>query len=377
MIPTLLAVIPQPDPTPLAAPAALLWFLLILTFFLHLLPMNFVLGGSIVALVARIRAARPGGEHSRELVRYFAKGMPIAVAAAVSFGVAPLLFVQALYGRLFFPSSVLMAWFWFAVIPLLMLAYYGTYLLAFQPHRLGGSTGLVAWTTAIFFVVIAFLYTSNMTLMLRPDAWVERYARSAAGLQLNLDDPTLWPRFLHMLFGALAVTGIAVAHYGLWRRRRDADPAFGSWAMKHGALWFCIPTGINILWGMWWLVALPKDVMLRFMGKDMFATATLGLGILLGLASLFLLALAVYAPRPEKLVRIGSVAVLLTLVLMILSRDQVRRGMLEAAGFEANPWVQPQWGPIALFALLLAGAVGAVAWMVLAYARSGPGRAEG
>ncbi len=377
MIPTLLAAIPQLDPTPLAAPAALLWFLLILTFFLHLLPMNFVLGGSIVALVARVRAARPGGEHSRELARYFAKGMPIAVAAAVTFGVAPLLFVQALYGRLFFPASVLMAWFWFAVIPLLMLAYYGTYLLAYQPHRLGGATGLVAWTTAIFFVVIGFLYTNNMTLMLRPDAWVEKYARSAAGLQLNLDDPTLWPRFLHMLFGALAVTGIAVAHYGLWRRRRDADPAFGSWAMKHGALWFCIPTGINILWGMWWLIALPKDVMLRFMGKDMFATATLGLGILLGLASLFLMALAIYAPRPEKLVRIGSVAVLLTLVLMILSRDQVRRGALEAAGFEANPWVEPQWGLILLFALLLAGAVGAVVWMALAYARSGPGRAEG
>ncbi|MCU0253158.1 MAG: hypothetical protein MUE47_01335, partial [Acidobacteria bacterium] len=144
--------------------------------------------------------------------------------------------------------------------------------------------------------------------------------------------------------------------------------------MKHGALWFCIPTGINILWGMWWLIALPKDVMLRFMGKDMFATATLGLGILLGLASLFLLALAVYAPRPEKLVRIGSVAVLLTLVLMILSRDQVRRGMLEAAGFESNPWVAPQWGPIALFALLLVGAVGTIVWMVLAYARSAPGR---
>nr|MCU0231072.1 hypothetical protein [Acidobacteriota bacterium] len=255
MMPLVLAAIPQLDPTPLAGPPGLMWFLLILTFFLHLLPMNFVLGGSLVALVARWRAARPGGEHARELVRYFAKSMPIAVAAAVSFGVAPLLLVQALYGRLFFSSSVLMAWFWFAVIPLLMIAYYGTYLLAFQPHRLGGSTGLVAWTSALIFVVIGWLYTSNMTLMLRPDVWVEKYAQSAAGLHLNLSDPTLWPRFLHMLFGALAVTGIAVAHYGLWRRQRDTDPSFGTWAMKHGALWFCIPTGINILWGMWWLIA--------------------------------------------------------------------------------------------------------------------------
>lgn len=373
----LLAAIPQLDPIPLAGPPALMWFLLVLTFFLHLLPMNFVLGGSIIALFARLSAARPGGGPARELVRTFAKSMPIAVAAAVTFGVAPLLFVQALYGRLFFSGSVLMAWFWFAVIPLLMLAYYGTYLLAFQPQRLGGSTGLVAWTSALFFLVIGFLYSNNMTMMLRPDAFVEKFSRNAAGLNLNLDDPTLAPRFLHMLFGALAVAGLAVAHYGLWRARRDTDPAFGSWALKHGALWFCIPTGINVLWGMWWLIALPKEVMLRFMAKNMFATATLGLGIVLGLAALFLMALAIYSPRPAKLVRSGSVALLATLVLMILSRDQVRRGALEAAGFELNPWVEPQWGPIALFALLLVAALATVAWMVLAYARSRPGRVEG
>ncbi len=378
MTPLVLAAIPRLDPAPLAGPAGLMGFLLLLTFFLHLVPMNFVLGGSLVALVARRRAARPGGEHARELVRYFARTMPIAVAAAVSFGVAPLLLVQALYGRLFFASSVLMAWSWFAVVPLLVIAYYGTYLLAFRTHGPGGATGLatglvtplVAAAAALVFVVIGWLYANNMTLMLRPDAWVETYARSAAGLHLNLGDPTLWPRFLHLLFGALAVTGIAVAHYGLWRRRRDADPAFGTWAIRQGALWFCVPTGINVLWGLGWLIALPREVMRRFMGDDGFATATLGSGILLGVASLVLLALAVYAPRPERLVRIGSVTLVLTLALMILSRDQVRRGMLDAAGFEPNPWVVPQWGPIALFALLLVGAVATIAWMVRAYARA-------
>ena len=34
----------------------------------------------------------------------------------LTFGVAPLLFVQALWGQLFFPSSVLIAWWWLAVI---------------------------------------------------------------------------------------------------------------------------------------------------------------------------------------------------------------------------------------------------------------------
>lgn len=45
--------IPQLDPAPLPAPVALLWFLLLLTFTLHVLPMDLVLGGSLLGAVAR------------------------------------------------------------------------------------------------------------------------------------------------------------------------------------------------------------------------------------------------------------------------------------------------------------------------------------
>ena len=47
--------IPLLDPIPLPAPAWLLSALLALTFTLHLIPMNLVLGGSILAVVARGR----------------------------------------------------------------------------------------------------------------------------------------------------------------------------------------------------------------------------------------------------------------------------------------------------------------------------------
>ena len=60
---------------------------------------------------------------------------------------------------------------------------------------------------------------------------------------------------------------------------------------------------------------------------------------------------------------------LVTLVAMILNRDQVRAGALEAAGFEPNTWIAPQWGPILIFFVLLVAALGAVAWMVVALAK--------
>ena len=207
--------IPGLDPLPLPGPAWLLRALLTLTFFLHLLFMNFVLGGSLLAAVDRLRGRDPARPHHRALSAWLAGLMPVSVAAAVTFGVAPLLFVQALYGRLFFTGSVIMAWFWLAVIPLLIVAYYGTYFLAFRGDRPGRSPLAVSWISAVFFLAIAFLYSNNMTLMLRPDLFAAKYLESGTGLTLNLGDPTLYPRFLHMLLGAVAVAGMAVAPDGL------------------------------------------------------------------------------------------------------------------------------------------------------------------
>jgi hypothetical protein len=68
---------------------------------------------------------------------------------------------------------------------------------------------------------------------------------------------------------------------------------------------------------------------------------------------------------------------LLTLVAMILSRDQLRSVTLSGAGFEANPWVAPQWTAIVVFVLLLVAALGTVAWMVAALARGSARRPAG
>jgi hypothetical protein len=366
--------IPGLNPLPLPAPAGLMWALLMLTFFLHLLPMNFVLGGSLIAAVARLRGRNPALPHHRTLSEWLAKAMPLAVAAAVTFGVAPLLFVQALYGRLFFTSSIIMAWFWFGVIPLLILAYYGAYLLAFKGDRLGGSATAVAWIIALIFLVIGFLYSNNMSLMLRPEFFAEKVRAGGSGFQLNLGDPTLVPRYLHMLLGALAVSGMAVIHYGLYRLKRD--PEFGDWAIRHGTLWFLVPTIFNLLVGAWWLASLPRPVMLDFMGRSGIASAVLAGGVLMGLSTLLLMAMWVYSPRPALMARLAGVTLVLTLVAMIFTRDHVRQAMLRQAGFQPNPWVVPQWGPIVIFAVLLLAALAAIVWMVAAFVRGRPASPE-
>jgi hypothetical protein len=108
---------------------------------------------------------------------------------------------------------------------------------------------------------------------------------------------------------------------------------------------------------------------MRFMGGNGFATVLLALGLLLSVGVLLHAVLAARSASPARLALSSAVLLVALLVVMILTRDQVRRGALEAAGFEPVAWVAPQWGPILLFALLLVGAIGAVAWMVRTLAR--------
>ncbi len=365
--------IPQPDPVPLPAPGWLLWGLLVLTFFLHLIPMNLVLGGSLLGAIARVRARRGDRPHDATLVRLVVKSMPVLISVAVTMGVAALLFLQVLYGRVFFVSSVLMGWWWLAVIPLLILAYYGAYTLSYRDADAGPAGRVLAWSIAAVVGLVALIYGNNMTMMLRPQDLPALYAANGRGTLLNLADLSLVPRHLHMVLGAIAVSGLAVAVAGAMRWRADA--AFGRWAVRYGAFVCGVMTALNVFTGLWWLAALPRDVVLRFMGQDMAALIVLLAGIFLTFAGAGFLTLAGAAGgRPHAYVTAAAVTLPLGIVMMILTRDTVRQASLAAAGFANVTWVVSQWGPIAIFAALLLVALGSVAWMVRALWKVPPPR---
>lgn len=368
---TPLAPLPAPEALPLPAPAWLLQALLLLTFLLHLVAMNGLLGGALLALWARRRARRAADPASAaaasDAAKLAVKLLPTLFAATVTFGVAPLLFLQALHGRFFFTSSVLMAWPWLGVVALLLAAYYASYLAAFGGARREPWRGPLLGAVAAIAATIAFVYTNNTTLMLRPDSWGPIHFADPGGWNGNLRDGQVWPRWLHMVLGALAVGGLWLALWGSVRRRRD--PAAGAW-MRHAGLGaLAHGTMGNVLVGFWFLVALERPVMLRFMGGSPHATGLLGLGLLL---ALLLIALAVRArARPDG--ALGPVAwvAAVTLAAMVLMRDEVRAAYLapHAAG---APAVAAQWANVALFAALLVGAAATVVWMARKLAAARP-----
>jgi hypothetical protein len=114
---------------------------------------------------------------------------------------------------------------------------------------------------------------SNATRALRPDTFVDAYRASGRGLTLNLADPTFWPRYLHLLLGAVAVAALGTALYGALRRGQD--PPLAAWAMRRGTTVFGVATAANIFVGMLFLLSQPKTVLIRLVGGDAWAMTLL------------------------------------------------------------------------------------------------------
>ncbi len=352
--------IPGPDPLAVPAPFGLLRALLLLTFFLHLVPMNLVLGGAVLGLFDRFSSRPP----ARALARDIALALPVLVAATVTFGVAPLLFLQVLYGRLFFASAIAIGWWWLAVIPLVVAGYYGAYRAAHLARSSSGRGRVAAVVVAFAFLAVAFVYVNNMSLMLDPARIVAVHRSAPSGTGLAVADPAFLPRWLHMISGALAVSGLAVALYG--SSRKDADSEDARFAVTQGRRVLLGAVAAGAATGFWWLLALPREVMSALTMKEPVAATVVGLGIFAGLVTLALAAMATLSSNPRRLLGGATAALAATLVLMVVSRDQLRSIMLARAGFVPSTWVQTQWGPLAIFAVLLVVAAVLVLGMVRA-----------
>lgn len=358
--------VPLGDPLPQPAPPVLVWALLQLTFLLHVVAMNLVLGGSLLALHWRLSRRSEDARLRARLLSAFDMGLPVAIAATVTLGVAPLLFVQVLYGRVFFTSSILMGWYWLALVPLVIAGYYGAYLRAFRGATLGRA-GWAAAAVAVAFAGAAFVQVTNATRALRPDSFAATYAADPRGLTLNLDDPSFWPRYLHLLLGAVAVAALALAVYG--GSRRQAEPELARWAVRRGTTLFAVVTGLNVFAGMALLIAVPKPLLLRLVGGDAWSMTLLAGGILLAVALGGAALLALGTRNPFAGTPVLTALLLATLAFMLLLRDDLRRLALRQAELDTPAWVAPQWGPFAVFVVCLVAAAVTIGWMAQALAR--------
>ncbi len=353
-------IIPAPDALPLPAPVFLLQFLLQLTFLCHLIAMNAMLGGLLITLFARLKGTG-GDDPWTRLADAITKVTPSLVASTVTLGVAPLLFLQVLYGQFFFTSSILMGWGWFSVFVVLIFSYYGTYLLSFKGQSLGGCRVPLLGLTVLIFLWIGFMFSNNASLMLNTRNWAAMYFADARGFHLNLGDPQLVPRYKHMVLGALAVSGLMLAWWG--RSRLTRGDQSGAFMLRIGVRVFTWGTVFNIVLGLWYFFAQPSAVRKIFMGGDFAATAMFGTGFVMAIV---LVVAGFMIKKQGEGANLWPISVLtvVQMVTMIMIRDVVRSGHLGSYYRPATFAIQSQVLNLVIFGVLLLAGIAVMVWML-------------
>ncbi len=338
-------------PTPDHLTVAWGWFqfLLLFTFPLHLLAMNAMLGSAGIAVFQHFR----GGEAGKKLAYRIAVALPLVIAFAVNFGVAPLLFLQVLYGHLIYSSSILMGAFWIMVIPLIILAYYGAYLYDFRFNKLGKAGPWILLLVVLMFITIGYFFSNNMLLMLLTERFPE-YVDHRGGTMLASSDGTFIPRYVHMMVSAFAVGGLFTAIIGQIRKKED--PELADKAKNTGMRIFAVLTMVNILLGVWFLIALPKSTMMLFMGQNMVATVLFMVSLVL--------TIGVIMTAVKRLIWWSTGLTVVLVYCMAFMRAYVRMGYLEDVFALDQLKVIPQYSPMILFLVTLVIGLGIVAWMI-------------
>ncbi len=350
----------------LPAPMWFIQFFKVLGFILHMIPMNLWLAGMILAVFF----SRWQGSPRRWAVR-LGRQMPIIVAFGINFGIVPLLFIQVAYPWAFYPATILTAWFWLAIIALLIIAYYGVYAFAFglndEERPLPAWRLLAGWISAGIFIVIAILFSNGLSLMAAPERWKliwfsNQVAGAATGTGHNFGDASLWHRW-PMVFGmALMTTAVwSLVDAAFFDKRGTLE--YRRWLAQFSLLIGIVGAVVYAGAGTGYVFATWPESVFSYMWSDWRLPLTLFTGASPGLVVATLLWIR-YRGVSQGPVLLASLA-----QVIVLSTNAVSRQLVQ--NIELTPLVslnqlatKPDWGPMALFLVSFAIGVGIIAWML-------------
>ena len=336
-----------PDSDFLPAPLWLITSLHVLTLSLHFAAMNFVLGGILIILTGK-----SDRRWDNPAVRRVIALLPSAMAATVTLGVAPLLFLQLVYPLQMYPASIVSAWFFLLIIPAVILVYYLLYAAAFAAKGGKPAGGRYLWPALLGLFYVSLVYSSVFSMAEHPDLMRRLYAQGQGGFQWNPAAGDYAFRWLHMVLGALTVGGFFSGVLG------GEDAAVFSAGKKI----FAYGMAAAGTAGLAYLFSLG-DLLGPLMRSS--AIWALTVGIVLSLGSLHL-----YFKRRFLL---AGAALFTSLLLMVITRHALRLLMLHQS-FDPASWrVAPQWAAFLIFLLSLEVAVILVVYMLrLFFSFSGP-----
>jgi len=343
--------IPTPDILP--APWWLFYILLVVTFTLHLIIANVMLGGGIMALASEWLKRKGEKDKGLGVHKEIAPKLPMTIALTVNLGIPPLLFLQILYGNFIYVSTVLMAVYWLSIFVLIILAYYGAYLYNLKYDRLAGSRIWVMGISVLMMLAVGFFFTNSLLIMTDPKVWPTYFDRPG-GMLIHFGEPNLIPRYLHFVVSSVAIGGLAMGLLGWWKTKKGESEAGAT--MTRGLRVYAGATLCQFLVGALYLGTLPNQVLTRAAFENTAAMAVFVISIATALCSV----LYSMSDKPWH----TAVSAVATIFLMVVFRYAVQNAYLETYLSAARPEVVLQLSPMGLFIAALIGGAAVVVYLL-------------
>ena len=206
----------------------------VLTFVLHQAFTHYVLAGSLCLTWFTISKGRESvGWTEQPLQATLRDWIPFLLSAAITAGVAPLLFIQIVYQYQFYTANLLLWWRWMIVVPVLIVGFYLTYLV--KSHRLwtwpyAVRVGVLL-ATSLCFIFVGFCWTANHLLANRGATWPDVY--TTGHLPFTFSEVAF--RMLVWLGGSFSTLSVILGWQLLYRQsfsQADADTAGQNWGTR-------------------------------------------------------------------------------------------------------------------------------------------------
>ncbi|WKL47880.1 c-type cytochrome [Flavobacterium pectinovorum] len=249
--------VPKDIPLPLPLPEWLLVTILVISFLVHILFVNLMVGGSLLTLWSQIKGLK--NKEYDTLAHEIAATITVNKSIAVVMGIAPLLSINVLYTIYFYSANALTGLMWIAVIPLVTVAFLLTYLHKYTWKLLENNKAvhisILAVAVAIF-LFIPFIFLTNINLMLFPEKWA-----LVKGFFSAMILPNVFPRYFHFIFASLSITGLFL-HWYMGRKNYPFETIFPTFTRyelkKKGYSLALVASVIQFLIGPLVLLTLPS-----------------------------------------------------------------------------------------------------------------------
>ncbi len=237
-----------PIDIPLDLPAAV-WFLkfaLIAFFLLHILFINFMIGGTVWTVFMKMLGKED--PFWNRVAKDIGNTVTVNKSLAVVIGIAPLLTLSLLYTQFFYSANNITAPLWLSIIWLVPTAFIALYIFKYTwdsekySEKFKYFWGLLA---VGIFMIVPLIFLSNINLMLYPDQWKNVYNFWQA-----LWVPNVLPRYLHFMNASFAITGFfAYGYFHYKGRNKPEDAAYYTRAKRLGMKWALYATLLQMVFG--------------------------------------------------------------------------------------------------------------------------------